>query len=325
MKDLNACRIIERKRDGQALSDREIAWFIQGLTEGRIPDYQAAAWLMAVYLNGMSDAETFALTRSMLYSGKYLEFTDSAVVDKHSTGGVGDKSSFVVAPLAAVCGVKVPMIAGRGLGHTGGTVDKIHSVPGFNSELRLAEFKRLLKLNHIVLMGQSDEVAPADKILYALRDVTATVSSIPLITASIMSKKLAEGLSGLVMDVKFGSGSFMGPLSQARLLARSLMDTGRRHGVRVMAFLSNMDRPLGRAVGHSLEIRECVETLKGRGPEDLTELSVKLAAGMVFLARQAESYEAALERVRQALEGGAASREVSSIYCRSGGAGGHCR
>ena len=319
MKNLNAYQIIKKKRDAQTLSDEEIEWFIEAIIQHKVMDYQTAALLMAIFINGMSQSETFALTKAMLHSGKQLRFNDPTVVDKHSTGGVGDKTSFVVGPLAAACGVKVPMIAGRGLGHTGGTIDKIESITGFKTDLSLEDLSCSLKKNGIVLTGQTEEIAPADKKLYALRDVTATINSIPLITASIMSKKLAEGIAGLVVDLKFGSGSFMKTQTACRQLAQSMIEVGKRYGVSLMAFMTNMDCPLGHTVGHSLEIIECIETLKGKGPRDLEELSLALAAGMIQLAGQSSSYDEAKANARQALDSGAALKKFEQLIQAQGG------
>jgi pyrimidine-nucleoside phosphorylase len=280
----SAYNIIQKKRDKEKLTKDEITWFIEGLTSGEIADYQMSALLMAIYLNGFDKDETVAITDAMLYSGKVLDFEEQIYIDKHSTGGVGDKTSFIIAPIAAACGVKVPMIAGRGLGHTGGTVDKIESIKGFKTEISLHDFVTLLKERGLVLIGQTSEIAPADKKIYALRDVTATIESIPLITASIMSKKLAEGAKGIVMDVKTGNGAFMAKLSDAKKLAESIRQTGLRFNKNMMTIISDMSEPLGNAVGNSLEIIESIETLKSRGPTDLTELSLSLAGGMVYLA-----------------------------------------
>lgn len=285
----SAYSIIQKKRDKERLTKEEINWFIEGLTSGSIADYQMSALLMAIYLNGMSIEETAFLTDAMLYSGKVLDFPEQYYIDKHSTGGVGDKASFILAPIAAACGVKVPMIAGRGLGHTGGTVDKIESIKGFKTDISLLEFERLLKERGLVLIGQTKDIAPADKIIYALRDVTATVESIPLITASIMSKKLAEGAKGIVMDIKTGNGAFMSKLSDAKKLAESIRKTGLRFNKNMMTMITDMNEPLGFAVGNSLEIIESIETLKGKGPKDLTDLSVALAGGMVYLAGLAKT------------------------------------
>ncbi len=316
---MNTYRIIEKKRDAHVLSNEEIQWFVQNLTNDAISDYQAAALLMAIFINGMNSEETLALTKSMWKSGKYLKFNDPTVIDKHSTGGVGDKTSFITGPVAAACGVKVPMISGRGLGHTGGTVDKIESIPGYKTNIPFEELPSLIEKNGMFLVAQTGEIAPADKKLYALRDVTATVNSIPLITASIMSKKLAEGISGLVMDVKQGSGAFMETVDKSHRLAHSLTEIGKQLGVKTIAFITNMDSPLGNTVGHSLEIIECIETLEGNGPKDLEELSLELAAGMIFLARKAHSLEEGKEKASQALHSGAALKKFIQLVHAQGG------
>jgi pyrimidine-nucleoside phosphorylase len=318
-KNFSAYNIIQKKRDAQKLTNDEIRWFINGLADKSIADYQMSALLMSIYIQGMDVEETAALTDAMLYSGKVLDFQDITVIDKHSTGGVGDKASFVLAPIAAACGVKVPMIAGRGLGHTGGTVDKIESISGFKTDISLDEFQRLVKEEGQSLIGQTAEIAPADRKIYALRDVTATVESIPLITASIMSKKLAEGASGIVMDVKTGAGAFMSKKEDARELAKSLQDTGLRFGKNMMTIISDMSQPLGNAVGNSLEIIESVETLKGNGPKDLTELSLQLAGGMVHLAGLSETHEAGIIKARAALNSGEALQKFEKLISNQGG------
>lgn len=303
--------VIRRKRDGGELSPDEIAFFVRGVAHGEIPRYQTAALLMAIFLNGMSEEETDALTDAMLHSGEVLDFSDipRPKVDKHSTGGVGDKTSLVLAPLAAASGVCVPMISGRGLGHTGGTLDKLEAIPGFRVNLSLAEFRAVLERVGFAMIGQTDSLAPADKKLYALRDATETVESIPLIVASIMSKKLAAGLDALVIDVKAGSGAFMPDEARARELARSLVATGNRCGVRTEALITDMNQPLGRAVGNALETRECIRLLRGEadeGTETLLDLSIELAARMVALSGVEATLDEARRRVRVALDSGAA-------------------
>ncbi|MBT3234626.1 MAG: thymidine phosphorylase [Bdellovibrionales bacterium] len=311
---------IMRKRDGHPLSTEEIHQFIQGLVAGDIKDYQMSALLMAIYLNGFNTKETADLTDAMLYSGSKLEFeSDTDIVDKHSTGGIGDKTSFILAPIAAACGVKVPMIAGRGLGHTGGTVDKIESIRGIETSLTLARFKQQLLADGLVLIGQTGEIAPADGLIYALRDVTATVDSIPLITASIMSKKLAEGASGLVMDIKVGNGAFMKSKADARRLAKSLRQTALRFDKNIITILSDMSQPLGNTVGNSLEIMESIETLKGRGPSDLTKLSIELAGGMIHLAGKSKSVAAGVKKAKEAVKSGAALTKFKQLIERQGG------
>src|SRR5690349_5758252 len=300
---MRAVDLIRQKRDGGALDRVAIDFFIAGVTDGSLPDYQAAALLMAILLRGMSAEETTALTDAMVRSGVRVEYPgiQGTPVGKHSTGGVGDKTSLIIAPLAAACGAYVPMMSGRGLGHTGGTLDKLEAIPGFRTGLSLDELRRALSTVGCALIGQTAEIAPADKKLYALRDVTATVESIPLICASIMSKKIAEGIGGLVLDVKTGDGAFMKSEADARALARSLVDTGELAGVRTEALLTSMDAPLGRAVGNALEIVESIETLKGGGPEELESLSVEFAARMLVLSGVERELAAATPRVRAAL------------------------
>ena len=302
--------VIRRKRDGGTLRRREIEYFVAGVTDGTIPDYQAAALLMAIVLRGMSADETAQLTDAMVRSGVRVEFDGQSgvPVDKHSTGGVGDKTSLILAPLAVACGAAVPMMSGRGLGHTGGTLDKLESIPGFRTALSLEEFRAAVAAVGGALIGQTAEIAPADRRLYALRDVTGTVESIPLISASIMSKKIAEGIGALVLDVKTGGGAFMKTLEDSRRLAQSLVAIGNASGVRTEAVVTRMDAPLGREVGNANEVIESIETLKGQGPADLEYLSVLLAARMLVLAGVAATQEAAEESVRRALASGAASR-----------------
>ena len=291
--------IIRRKRDGAELSPEEIAFFVNGVTRGEIADYQSTALLMAIFLKGMTDREQAALTESMLRSGEILDFTDipKPKVDKHSTGGVGDKTSLLIAPFAAAAGVCVPMISGRGLGHTGGTLDKLESIPGYRVDLSLKEFRAVLDEAGFAMNGQTAEIAPADKKLYALRDATATVEAIPLIVASIISKKGAAGLDAMVIDVKTGSGAFMREQDRARELARALVKTGNSLGVRSQALITDMNQPLGRAVGNSVEVRECIELLRGEFDErarPVLDLSIELAARMVVMSR----LEADLEKAR---------------------------
>lgn len=311
--------ILERKKHSQKLTNEEIQFVVNGLMTEEVKDYQMAAFLMACYCKGLDVTETAALTDAMLYSGKTLSFDDKAIVDKHSTGGIGDKTSFILAPIAAACGVKVPMIAGRGLGFTGGTVDKVEAIPGFKTDLNLEEFEKRLLENGIVLIGQTEEIAPADKRIYALRDVTATIDNIALITASIMSKKLAEGANGIVMDIKVGSGAFMRDIESARDLAKSINDTAKRFDKNSICLLTNMDQPLGQAVGHSLEIIESIETLKGNGPKDLTELSLHLAAHMIHIAGKADSFDDALSKATKSIEDGSALIEFKKLILAQGG------
>lgn len=319
MTQLSIYGILDKKKRGGELSASEIQFFIDGMMNENIGDYQTAALLMAIYINGMTTAETADLTDAMLYSGKVMNFDDQTVVDKHSTGGIGDKTSFILAPIAAACGVKVPMIAGRGLGFTGGTVDKIEAIPGFKTDLGLAEFEKRLMENGIVLIGQTDEIAPADKKIYSLRDVTATIESIPLITASIMSKKLAEGANGIVMDIKVGSGAFMADKDQASELAKSIIGTAKRFNKKAVCMITNMDQPLGNAVGNSLEIIESIDVLKGQGPEDITIVSLHLAAHMIHVAGKANSFEEALEKAKASITDGSALKEFRDLIKAQGG------
>jgi pyrimidine-nucleoside phosphorylase len=297
---MRAVDIIRKKRDGGALDRADIDHFVAGATDGSWPDYQLSALLMAIVLRGMGDEETAWLTEAMARSGARFDLTGLAgrKVDKHSTGGVGDKTSLVLAPLAAACGVTVPMMSGRGLGHTGGTLDKLESIPGFRVDFGAKEIADALADVGCVIVGQTRDVAPADRRLYRLRDVTATVESIPLITASIMSKKLAEGIDALVLDVKVGGGAFMKTADDARRLAESMVRAGQLAGVRTEALLTRMDAPLGRAVGNAIEVVESIETLRGQGPRDLTELSVILAARMVVMAGRAGTLDEAEHRAR---------------------------
>ncbi len=311
--------IIQKKRDGGSLTTEEVKWFIDSYTAGTIPDYQMSALLMAIFIRGFNTTETAALTDSMLYSGDVLDFKDITVIDKHSTGGIGDKTSFILAPIAAACGVKVPMIAGRGLGHTGGTVDKVESIKGFNTSLTMKQFSEQLKKKGQVLIGQTKEIAPADKKIYGLRDVTGTVESIPLITASIMSKKLAEGASGIVMDVKTGSGAFMQTLPDAKALAKSIRETALRFNKNIITMITNMDEPLGHYIGNSLEMIESIETLRGKGPKDLTDLSVELAGAMVYLAKKAPTLKAGVKMAQEALDSGVALDKFRELIALQGG------
>ena len=311
--------ILDKKKNGHELSKDELKWVIDSLMNNSIHEYQMTALLMAMFIKGLNKKETAWLTDAMLYSGKTLTFDGKNVVDKHSTGGVGDKASFILAPIAAACGVKVPMIAGRGLGHTGGTIDKVESIPGFKTNLPLSEFKRLLDEKGVALIGQTKEIAPADKIIYSLRDVTATVDSIPLITASIMSKKLAEGANGIVMDIKLGSGAFMKNKTEARKLAKSILETAKRFDRKAVALITNMSQPLGNKVGNAMEIVESVQTLKNEGPKDLTDLSLALAANMIHVGGVESSYSKSLKAAKKALNSGDAYRCFLDIVKEQGG------
>ena len=318
---MRAVDLIRTKRDGGELDRAALEWFVAGVTAGAIPDYQTSALLMAIVLVGMTAEETAALTDAMVRSGVRVDYPGlpSVAVDKHSTGGVGDKTSIILAPLAAACGAYVPMMSGRGLGHTGGTLDKLESIPGFRTALSLDELRRSVASIGCALIGQTADVAPADRKLYALRDVTGTVESIPLITASIMSKKIAEGIGGLVLDVKFGHGAFMKTERDARALAESLVATGELAGVKTEALLTDMEAPLGRAVGNALEIVESIETLKGRGPGDLESLSVEFAARMLVLAGVEPDLPRATGQVRGALASGAGVEKFREIVRNQGG------
>lgn len=319
MPNFSMYEILDKKKRGNELTKEEIRWVIDGIMNKTVEDYQMSALLMAIFLNGMTTSETAALTDAMLYSGKVVKFEGRNVVDKHSTGGIGDKTSFILAPIAAACGIKVPMIAGRGLGFTGGTVDKIEAIKGFNTSETLENFEKLLNEKGMVLIGQTSEIAPADKIIYALRDVTATIDSIPLITASIMSKKLAEGANGIVMDIKTGSGAFMQSKPMARKLAKSILNTAKRFDRRSVAVISNMDQPLGDAVGNSIEIIECIDVLKGNGPKDVTELSLALAAHMIHIGGVEKTYEKALKKAKESIKNGEALKKFKELIKNQGG------
>jgi pyrimidine-nucleoside phosphorylase/thymidine phosphorylase len=290
---MRAVDLIRKKRDSGEHSRDEIDFLVAGYTRGEIPDYQMAAWLMAVWLRGMSRSELAALTEAMLYSGEVLNFSDlpGKKVDKHSTGGIGDKTSLILAPIVAAGGLTVPMISGRGLGHTGGTLDKLEAIPGFDVNLSLQQFRRVLQECGMGLIGQTKEIAPADKKIYALRDATSTVENIGLICGSIMSKKLAEGIDALVLDVKVGSGAFMKREEDAVNLAEVMIETGKRMGKKVVALITDMDQPLGRAAGHANEVVECIEVLSGGGPADLRELSLELSAWMFYLGERTKNVD----------------------------------
>ncbi len=313
--------LVHRKRDGEELSAAEIAFVIDGYTRGDIPDYQMSAFLMAVFFSGMSDREVSSITDSMMRSGQVLDLSSipGMKVDKHSTGGVGDKTSLIAAPLAAAAGVVVPMISGRALGHTGGTLDKLESIPGFRTNLSIEEFTAQLRQHKLAFIGQTQELAPADGKLYSLRDATATVESIPLIASSIMSKKLAVGLDALVLDVKVGSGAFMKKQVDARRLAQMMVGIGRRMNRKVQALITDMNQPLGFAVGNALEIMEVSQTLQNVGPVDLTKLSLELAARMIFLAKLAPTLDEAREVAQARLLDGSGYRKLKDVIQAQGG------
>ena len=316
--------IIRKKRDGAELSRDEIAFFVKGVTSGEVAEYQISAWLMAVFLNGMTDAEQSLLTEAMLHSGEILDFSDISKpkVDKHSTGGVGDKTSLLIAPFAAAAGVCVPMISGRGLGHTGGTLDKLESIPGYRVNLSLKEFRKVLDATGFAMNGQTAEIAPADKKLYALRDATATIEAIPLIVGSIISKKGAAGLDAMVIDVKTGSGAFMRDPGKAKQLAQALVKTGNSLGMHSQALITDMNQPLGSAVGHSIEVLECINLLRGEideGARPVLDLSIELAARMVVLAKLENTIEAARERIKRVHESGAALETFRGNVAAQGG------
>ena len=316
-----ALRLIERKRDGLRVEPGEFRALANAYAAGHVPDYQMAAFLMACFLRGLDRAETHALTDAMLRSGDTLDlaYLGKPRIDKHSTGGVGDKVSIVLAPLIACLGVAVPMMSGRGLGHTGGTLDKLESIPGFDTNLSLEQAKRLLETLDCALIGQTSEIAPADRKMYALRDATGTVESIPLIAASIMSKKLAEGLTGLVLDVKRGSGAFMPDLERGLELAKTMIELGADHGCPVVTLITAMDRPLGRACGNALEVEESILALKGEGPPDLMRVTYALGAEMLLLAEVARTHEEAQRMMERAIESGRAAEHFQKIIEAQGG------
>jgi pyrimidine-nucleoside phosphorylase len=318
---MRAVDLIRKKRDGGSLSAAEIRFLVDGIATGAVPDYQWAAFLMAVVWRGMERAETATLVEAMLHSGTVLDLDDipGPKVDKHSTGGVGDKTSLILAPIVAACGVTVPMVSGRGLGHTGGTLDKLESIPGFRVDIGLTAYRRIARECGLVLAGQTAEIAPADRVLYALRDATATVESIPLITASILSKKLAEGIDALVLDVKCGDGAFMKREEDARALAASMTSIGRALGKPVQALLTRMDEPLGRTVGNALEVKESIACLRGEGPADLMEVTLELAAEMLVVGGAASDITAARNRCRSALADGSALDRLRHVIAAQGG------
>src|SRR4051812_15847805 len=318
---MRAVDIIIKKRDGGALAREEISHFVAGVTDGSWPDYQASSLLMAIVLRGMTPQETAWLTDAMVKSGIRVDLSGipGIKVDKHSTGGVGDKTSLILAPVAAACGLPVPMMSGRGLGHTGGTLDKLESIPGFSVRLSLEEMLKALEKTGCAMIGQTDRIAPADKKLYALRDVTGTVESIPLISASIMSKKIAEGIDALVLDVKTGSGAFMKTEAESRRLAESLVAIGNASGVKTEALITDMDAPLGRAVGNAVEVIECIESMRGQGPADLMEVTMALTVPMLVLGRVAKTPADARQLAQKAIDSGAALEKFRRIVEVQGG------
>ncbi len=317
---MNPIEIIRRKRDGETLTADELATMARGAADGSVADYQLSAWLMAVFLRGLDARETADLTRAMLRSGAVFQWQPGLpCVDKHSTGGVGDKVSLPLAPMLACCGVRVPMISGRGLGATGGTLDKLESIPGFRTNLSTVEMQAVCDRVGCVISGATADLVPADKKLYALRDVTATVASIPLITASIMSKKLAEGLDALVLDVKWGSGAFMQRLDDARALARSMVDVGRLMGLKTVALLTDMNQPLGRMCGHANEIRETYETLHGRGPADLLEVTLALGAELLVATGKVADLATARAQLQATIDDGRALQKLREMIRAQGG------
>lgn len=312
---MNTVELIRKKRNGIALTKSEIQFLISTYLKNKIPDYQFSAFLMAVYFRGMNEEEQSALTDAMINSGKIVDLKKikGVKIDKHSTGGVGDKTSMIIAPITAAAGVKVPMISGRGLGHTGGTLDKLESIPGFKTDLSLPQFKNILQKCGAVLIGQTKEIAPADKLIYALRDVTATIESIPLITASIMSKKIAEGIDGLVLDVKTGSGAFMTDEKDAIKLAETLIRTAKSFNKKVIAFITDMNQPLGNYIGNWLEVYESIKVLQGENVEDLLELSLNLSGAMIYLGNKADSIEEGKEISRELIRNGKAFEKFIEI------------
>ncbi len=313
--------VILKKRNGMELSKEEIEFMVMGFVNGNVPDYQMAAFLMAIYFRHMNDVERYNLTEIMARSGDTIDLSQipGIKVDKHSTGGVGDKTTLVLAPMVSACGLPVAKMSGRGLGHTGGTIDKLESIPGFRTALEEDEFMKNVKEHGIAVVGQTANLAPADKKIYALRDVTATIDEISLIASSIMSKKLAAGADGIVLDVKVGSGAFMKDIASATDLARAMVDIGKRHGKETVALLTNMDKPLGNTVGNALEVKEAIETLRGEGPSDLEELCVELGAQMLRIGKIAEDLESARKMLKNSIESGKALEKFRELVEIQGG------
>lgn len=318
---MTANELIRKKRDGATLSPDELQFIIDGFVEGTIPEYQMSAFLMATFFRGMSAEETSAFTRLMLHSGEVIDLSNipGVKVDKHSTGGVGDKISLPLAPIVAACGVPVPMISGRGLGHTGGTLDKLESIPGFNTSLSISEYKKVIAEVGVVMIGQTKEIAPADKKMYALRDVTATVECIPLIAGSIMSKKLAEGIDALVLDVKAGRGAFMPTYERAVELATALVGIGNSFGKETVGFITDMNQPLGYMIGNWLEVVESVECLRGKNVPDIMEVTYVLGGAMVMMGKKASSIKEGIERCKEVVKNGKAYEKFLQLVKRQGG------
>lgn len=318
---MNMVDIIYKKREGQVLTKEEIDYFVTGYTDGNIPDYQAAALLMAIYFRGMNKEETYELTRAMKYSGDTVDLSriKGIKVDKHSTGGVGDKTTLIVGPLAAACGVPIAKMSGRGLGFTGGTVDKMEAIPGFRTTVDAEDFIHLVNDIGLSVIGQTSHIAPADKKIYALRDVTATVDNLSLITSSIMSKKLASGSDAIVLDVKCGNGAFMESMEEAVELGELMVEIGKADGKKTIAVITDMNQPLGYAVGNSLEVMEAIDTLKGKGPADITELSLVLAGYMIYAGEKASTYEEGYKMAKEALESGSALKKLAGFIEGQGG------
>ena len=323
---MNVVELIRRKREGSSLTEEEFRFLFDGYVEGKVPDYQMSAFLMACYFRGMSSDETLTFTKLMLHSGEVIDLSEipGVKIDKHSTGGVGDKVSLILAPMVAACGVPVPMISGRGLGHTGGTLDKLESIPGFRTDLSISEYKQVIREIGVVMIGQKKEIAPADKKMYALRDVTATVECIPLIAGSIMSKKLAEGIDVLVLDVKTGRGAFMQTHEQALELATTLVGIGNGFGKETIGFITNMNQPLGVAIGNWLEVVESVECLRGAvgnndASSDLMEVTYMLSGTMVYLGQKAKSIEEGIDKCRKTIEDGSAYHKLLDLIHAQGG------